>query len=103
MSMLDRSLAEAAVRFRAEAEAEAVAEVPDGPGWIWTVYPAVSSDPMVANGHSPTMMRACKCAEESLEDGVFAVVLGPRGESMVCRRTTSGGFHWSPLFAAEGR
>jgi hypothetical protein len=75
-------------------------EFEDLPGWIWTVYPPHSSDPMVEVGHSANEARARRRAEEGLaKNGAFAVVIGPRGEQMVCRRNTNAGFHWRSLFA----
>lgn len=72
----------------------------DGPGWIWTVYPVHSSDPMVAVGHSGNKGKARAQVEQSLgESGnsAFGVVIGPRGEQELCRRNGEGGYAWRPL------
>lgn len=72
----------------------------DGPGWIWTVYPSHSSDPMVAIGHSGTRAKARAQTEGQMltrVNAAFGLIIGPRGEQEVCRRTGDGGFRWLPF------
>jgi hypothetical protein len=72
----------------------------DADGWIWTVYPVHSSDPMVAVGHSGNGDKAREQVEHSLlsaAHSAFGVVIGPRGEQELCRRNGDGGFAWRPL------
>jgi hypothetical protein len=71
-------------------------------GYIWTVYPQNSSDPMVSLGHNGQEQAARICVEVELatvESAAWGVVIGPGGMHDVCRRNGSGGFHWAPLFA----
>lgn len=77
------------------------AEFVDRLGWIWTVYPVHSSDPMVANGQAPNQERARARVEESMTEAAhaaFGAVLGPGGQHELCRRTTGGEFSWRPMF-----
>jgi hypothetical protein len=72
------------------------------PGYIWTVYPHSSDEPMVALGHSGREQAARERVESELatiDNAAWGVVIGPGGLHDVCRRNVSGGFHWAPLFA----
>jgi hypothetical protein len=72
----------------------------DGPGWIWTVYPMTSTDPMVGVGHSGTEDKAKEAAEHQMlsrPDAPFAIVIGPLGQHETARRTRDGGFRWRRL------
>lgn len=72
------------------------------PGYIWTVYPHNSDEPMVSFGHSEQGQTARECVETKLatiDNSAWGVVIGPGGLHDVCRRNASGGFHWAPLFA----
>jgi hypothetical protein len=72
------------------------------PGYIWTVYPYSSDEPMVSLGHSEQERTARECVENVLatvDNSAWGVVIGPCGLHDVCRRNASGGFHWAPLFA----
>lgn len=74
-------------------------EFDDVPGWIWTVYPVDSADPMVSLGHAGNQARAREHVEGVLaRAGAWGVVIGPRGEHLLCRRNGSGGFAWRPMF-----
>jgi hypothetical protein len=78
--------------------------VADLDGWVWTVYPRTSSDPVVAIGHSGTEDRAKAAAEHEMlsrPNAPFAIVIGPRGEHETGTRTRDGGFHWRLMFAAD--
>jgi hypothetical protein len=72
------------------------------PGYIWTVYPQNSDEPMVSIGHSGKEQAAREHVESELttvDNAGWGVVIGPGGMHDVCRRNGSGGFHWTPLFA----
>jgi hypothetical protein len=72
------------------------------PGYIWTVYPRRSDEPMVSLGHCQHERVARERVESELakvDDSAWGVVIGPGGMHDVCRRTGEDGFHWSPLFA----
>lgn len=73
-------------------------------GWIWTVYPRRSSDPMVSVGHSGAEDSARRHVEEQLAElpfAAFGVVIGPGGRHWSCRRTNARGFRWAPLFGDD--
>ena len=72
------------------------------PGYIWSVYPQSSDEPMVSLGHSGLEHVARERVETELatvDDSSWGVVIGPGGLHDVCRRDAAGGFHWTPLFA----
>lgn len=72
------------------------------PGYIWTVYPCSSDEPMVSLGHTEREETARELVESELaniDNSSWGVVIGPGGMHDVCRRTGTGSFHWSPLFA----
>jgi hypothetical protein len=77
------------------------------PGYIWTVYPQSSGEPMVSLGHSKQEQTARARVETELatvDNAAWGVVIGPGGLHDVCRRNASGGFCWAPLFAeCQGR
>ncbi len=77
-------------------------EFEDLPGWIWTIYPAHSTEPMVAVGQSGNIEQACARAAEALAiSGVFATVVGPRGEMLKGLKNTGGGVIWKSLHAED--
>lgn len=70
-------------------------------GFIWDVYPSITSLPMIAQGHSGEEGRARAAVEQVLigeKNAGWGVVIAPWGETHVCRRNRDGGFAWQPLF-----
>lgn len=95
-----------------EMNLERLAEIGSGgalpdepPGWIWTVYPVRSADPMVAVGHSGNQPKARAAVEKVLlspdANGAFGVVIGPDWTQDYCRRSADGGFAWRPLGGSD--
>jgi hypothetical protein len=71
------------------------------PGYIWTVYPQSSDDPMVSLGHTEQELAAREHVESELatvEHSAWGVVIGPGGRHDVCRRSGPKTYKWSPLF-----
>jgi hypothetical protein len=73
----------------------------DDAGWIWEVTPRLSTDTVVALGHSGTEEDARSLVELSLKANEATAghgfVIGPAGQHDICRRAREG-FHWQPLW-----
>ena len=65
-------------------------------GWTWSVFGPLSSAGPLAFGIEDSEAAATGCVEQAMTrkpDAAFGGIASVTG-GKVCRRTTSGGFHW---------